>query len=148
MRENLPARFVREAGRSEKRRRRRRGGSAAFTRPGIQREIGASALRLAESGRRKERIVRGRGSEEKGSCMNEFGERLLSSLKGPRALLHLLSPCISISPREIFSHANDLALHFRFFFLFALHTPVLHSFFITIREKRVERLGDDFQSRS
>jgi len=75
--------------------------------------------------------------EEKGSCMNEFGERLLSSLKGPYALLYLLSPCISISPhREIFSRANDLVLHF-FLFLF-LHCiqVVFHSFFVHSRKTR------------
>lgn len=85
---------------------------------------------------------RGEGNEGKGSCMNEFGERLLSPLKGPR--VHSSYTCYHPVSRlaqagKFFPRANDLVLHSLFVFprlpFFTPHTPVLHSFFVTVRRK-------------
>lgn len=54
---------LRSQGRSRKRRGKRRGMSGAFTRSGIQRKIGVSALRFAENGSR--RRMRGRRRKRK-----------------------------------------------------------------------------------
>lgn len=100
---------------------------------GIQREIGTSALRLAERGRREGRIARGEGAWRKRFLYERIWRASSFVLERtactcPILVLYSLSPSISISShREIFSRANDLVLYF-FFLFFSPHTPVLHSF--------------------
>lgn len=117
-----PARQVARKKKKKKKEKKTRWVSRFHARPGIQREIGASVLRLAESGRREGGIARGggEGNEERGSCMNEFGERLLSPLKEPRvhSSYTCYHPVSRLAPhREIFSRANDLVLHSLVFFI-------------------------------
>lgn len=91
---------------------------------GIQREIGTSALRLAESGRREGRIARGEGAWRKRFLYERIWRASSFVLERtactcPILVLYSLSRCISISShREIFSRANDLILYFFSFSFF------------------------------
>jgi len=136
---------------SWKKGRRRRDGSAAFTHPGIQREIGASgqilaSLRLAENGRRKGRIARW-GERKKVLVWTNLESVFFRPWKDRMHSYTCYHPVSRLVHTEKFSLARTTSSSIFFFFFFCTAYKLFSILFLSIREKRVERLGDDFQSR-